>query len=48
MPMMTSKILKSVDLTKTQNLDLENKTLFFLHIKKIHSLHIKDYFNPKK
>ena len=48
MPMMMSKILKSVDLTKTQNLDLENKTLFFLHIKKIHSLQIKGYFNPKK
>ena len=35
-PMMTSQILKSVDFTKTQKSRyLENKTLFFLQIKKI-------------
>ena len=35
MPMMTSQILKTVDFTKTQKSRyLENKTLFFLQIKK--------------
>ena len=35
MPMMTSQILKSVDFTKPQKSSyLENKTLFFLQIKK--------------
>ena len=35
MPKMTSKILKSVDFTKTQKLRyLENGALFFLQIKK--------------
>ena len=34
--MMTSKILKSVDFTKTRkSKNLENETLFFLQIKKI-------------
>ena len=36
MPTMTSRILKSVDFTKTQKSRyLENETLFFLQIKKI-------------
>ena len=36
MPTMTSQILKSVDFAKTQKIKyLENKTLFFLQIKKI-------------
>ena len=36
MPMMMSRMLKSVDFTKTQKSRyLENKTLFFLQIKKI-------------
>ena len=35
MPMVTSQILKSVDLTKTQKSRyLENETLFFLQVKK--------------
>ena len=35
MPIMTSQILKSADLTKTQKFRyLENKTLFFLQIQK--------------
>ena len=37
MPMMMSKILKSVEFTETQKSRyLENETLFFLQIKKIH------------
>ena len=36
MHMMTSQILKFIDFTKNhENLDIENKTLFFLQIKKI-------------
>ena len=36
MPMMMSQILKSVDFTKMQESRyLENKTLFFLQIKKL-------------
>ena len=36
MPMMTSQILRSVDFTKTpKSKNLENKTLFFLQIKKL-------------
>ena len=38
--MMTSQILNSVDFIKMQKPRyLENKTLFFLQIKKIHELH---------
>ena len=45
--MMTSQILKPVDFIKTQKSRyLENKTLFFLQIKK-HKLHIKGYFIAK-
>ena len=37
MPMMMLKILKSVEFTETQKSRyLENETLFFLQIKKIH------------
>ena len=37
MPMVTSQILKSVDFTKTQKSRyIENETLFFLQVKKIH------------
>ena len=43
--MMTSQILKSAGVTKAQKSRyLENKTLFFLQIKK---LHIKQYFMTK-
>ena len=48
MPMMKSQILKYVDFTKTKSRYLENETLFFLEIKKIHQLHIKGYFMAKK
>ena len=48
MAMMMSQILKSVDFTKTQKSRyLENKTLFFLQIKKNHLLHVKGYFIAK-
>ena len=48
MPMATSQILKSGFQKKTQNSRyLENNTLFFLQIKKIHYLHIKGYFMAK-
>ena len=40
--MMTSQILKSTGFTKTRKSRyLENETLYFLQIKKIHKLHIK-------
>ena len=46
--MMTSQILKSGEVTKTQKSRyLENETLFFLRIKKIHLLHTKGYFMAK-
>ena len=48
MLLMTSQILKSADVTKTQKFQyLESETLFFLQIKKIHYLHIKGYFMTK-
>ena len=46
--MMTSHILRSADFTKSQKPRyLENETLFFLQINKIHSLHMKGYFIAK-
>ena len=46
-PMMTSQILKSVDLNKMQKSRyLENETMFFLQ-KKNHYLRIKSYFMAK-
>ena len=56
MSIMTSQILKFVDFTKTQKfIYLENKTLFFLQIKKFIQIHqfrqlqlpIKSYFMAK-
>ena len=47
-PMMTSLILKFEDFTKTRKSRyLHNETLFFLQIKKIHSLHFNGYFIAK-
>ena len=40
--MMMSQIQKFVDFTKNLSTDLDNETLFFLQIKKIHSLHLKE------
>ena len=49
MPMMTSKILKSVDFTKTQKPSfLRNETLFFLQIKKSLITHQGLLYGKKK
>ena len=46
--MMTSQILKSVDFTKTQKARyLENKTLFFLQIKKFINYILRTTFLQK-
>ena len=46
--MMTSQILKFVGFTKTKKSRyFENETLFFLQIKTIHLLHVKNYFMAK-
>ena len=46
--MMTSQILRSMDFTKTQKSRyIENETLFFLHIKKIHQSNIEGSFIAK-
>ena len=49
MPLMTSQILKFVNLTEIQKSRyLENKTLFFLQVKKFNNyISIKGYFIAK-
>ena len=48
MPVITSQILKFVDLTKTQKSRyLEKEILTFLDMKKINTLYMKGYFIAK-
>ena len=45
--MMTSQILKFVDFTKTKKSRYFENQTFFSSNKKVHSLHVKDYFMAK-